>query len=143
MKFLALVSGGKDSYYAIQRAMEQGHELVACLHMARPDNVSEESYMYQSAASECVRIQVEECLQAPYIQFTREGTSRQTSLVYEQKLSLPIPRNLHNVMKSRTCSWPSKQRANNTQKLKQSARVQSYPHINAYEWRMLFVDDFN
>ena len=85
MKFLALVSGGKDSYYAIQRAMEQGHELVACLHMARPDNVSEESYMYQSAASECVRIQVEECLQAPYIQFTREGTSRQTSLVYEQK----------------------------------------------------------
>lgn len=96
MKFVALVSGGKDSIFAIQQAVLVGHELVACLHMARPLGVLEESYMYQSAASELVRIQVEECLQVPYIQYTRIGTSQQTGLVYlqqhqEQSNDPPLP----------------------------------------------------
>ncbi|KAL7579635.1 hypothetical protein ACA910_007997 [Epithemia clementina (nom. ined.)] len=104
MKFVALVSGGKDSYFAIQQALDVGHELVACLHMARPppppptsqtktkdesnksddeEQPDEESYMYQSAGSEVVRKQVEECLQVPYFEYTRQGTSQQTSLVYQ------------------------------------------------------------
>ena len=109
MKFVALVSGGKDSYYAIQQAIEVGHELVACLHMARPNRKTttrtttitsttdkpaqqdneeeeeEESYMYQSAASEVVRMQVEQCLQVPYYEYTRQGKSQQTSLIYQQQ----------------------------------------------------------
>ena len=100
MKFVALVSGGKDSYHAIQQAMAVGHELVVCLHMAakprRPhqrkddkdkdtsnDEEDEESYMYQSAGSEVVRQQVQDCLQVPYLEYTRRGTSQQTSLVYQ------------------------------------------------------------
>ena len=34
MRFVALVSGGKDSFYSILEAVRQGHELVACGHLA-------------------------------------------------------------------------------------------------------------
>eukprot|EP00957_Ditylum_brightwellii_P189093 14394124-Ditylum_brightwellii.AAC.1 len=64
MKFVALVSGGKDSYYSAYEAIRNGHELVCCAHLAPPpppssssDEEEEESYMYQSAASEAVEIQ--------------------------------------------------------------------------------------
>jgi diphthine-ammonia ligase len=94
MKFVALVSGGKDSVYSIVLAREQGHELVACVHLARPaaaaaggedraaETTEEESYMYQTAASEAVRIQVEECLGVPLIFHRRTGSSINTTLVY-------------------------------------------------------------
>lgn len=85
MKFVALVSGGKDSIYAIVRARALGHELIACVHLARPNVEEEESFLYQTAASEAVRMQVEECMNVPLISIPRTGTSRNTSLVYEDE----------------------------------------------------------
>jgi diphthine-ammonia ligase len=84
MKIVALVSGGKDSIYAIHCATRQmHHELVACIHLApSSDEETEESYMYQSAASNIVRTQVEECLQVPCLVQTRTGRSVQTGLFY-------------------------------------------------------------
>jgi diphthine-ammonia ligase len=87
MKFVALVSGGKDSICAIYECLTLGHELVACVHLARPATVGkeeeEESYMYQSAASEVVATQVQECLGVPCILYPRRGgVTRNTSLVF-------------------------------------------------------------
>ena len=93
MKFVALVSGGKDSIYSILQCQAQGHELVGCVHLAKrqrqqqqqeeeEDEEEEESYMYQSAASEVVQTLVQDCLQVPLICYTRQGSSLQTSLVY-------------------------------------------------------------
>ena len=83
MKYVALVSGGKDSIYSIIQCQRLGHELVACVHLARPVKETEESYMYQTAASEALKTQIEECLQKPLIFYTRQGKSKNTSLVYE------------------------------------------------------------
>jgi diphthine-ammonia ligase len=69
-------------------AQQEEHELVACIHLARPnatdDDDGEESYMYQSAGSEVVEIQVTQCLGVPLISHTRTGTSKNTSLVYNK-----------------------------------------------------------
>jgi diphthine-ammonia ligase len=85
MKFVALFSGGKDSIYSILESIRNGHELVACVHLGAPDESSteEESYMWQTAASEVVRTQVEDCLGVPLLLYQRKGTSVNTSLVYE------------------------------------------------------------
>lgn len=83
MKFIALVSGGKDSIYSILQAVKDGHELVGCVHLGAPTITEEESYMYQTAASEVVHTLVEECLGVPLVTYRRRGKSIQTGLVYE------------------------------------------------------------
>lgn len=83
MKFVALVSGGKDSIFSALECIRNGHELVACVHLGRPHQVQEESYMYQTAASEVVKVLVEECLGVPLLLHQRVGTSVNTSLVYD------------------------------------------------------------
>ncbi|KAL7532633.1 hypothetical protein ACHAWF_004199 [Thalassiosira exigua] len=100
MKFVALLSGGKDSIYAALRAVENGHELACCAHLAprlRPgydgegddegddegEDVEEESYMYQTAGSEAVRLQVEGCMGLPYYEGRIRGRSANTSLAYD------------------------------------------------------------
>jgi diphthine-ammonia ligase len=97
MKFVALVSGGKDSIYALMESIRHGHELVGCVHLAAPhsnrsapsssDDEEEESYMYQTAASEVLATVVEECLGVPLIWHRRVGTSVNTSLVYQQAMT--------------------------------------------------------
>ncbi|KAL7534581.1 hypothetical protein ACHAXR_006690 [Thalassiosira sp. AJA248-18] len=84
MKFIALVSGGKDSIYSALQAIENGHELACCAHLApRQQNLEEESYMYQTAGSEAVRMQVEECIGVPFYVREIHGRSKNTSLVYD------------------------------------------------------------
>lgn len=83
MRFVALVSGGKDSIYSILECIRNGHQLIACVHLGRPDAIQEESYMYQTAASEVVRTLVEDCLGVPLLLYKRLGTSVNTSLVYD------------------------------------------------------------
>ncbi len=86
MKFVALVSGGKDSIYATLQAIENGHELICCAHLAPStlgSNPEEESYMYQTAGSEAVRMQVEECMGVPFHAREIHGRSKNTALVYD------------------------------------------------------------
>ena len=83
MRFIALVSGGKDSVYAIVEAIRAGHELVGCLHLGAPDTSEEESYMYQTAASSTVQTLVQDCLQVEFLLYQRTGKSINTGLVYE------------------------------------------------------------
>lgn len=85
MKFVALVSGGKDSIYSIMECQKQGHELIACVHLGRPvEESADESYMYQTAASEVIPTLVEECLQVPLVLVPRKRKSVNTSLVYQE-----------------------------------------------------------
>lgn len=89
MKFVGLVSGGKDSFYAIMESIRNGHELVACAHLSPRahedgDEGEMESYMYQTAASECIPMLVEECLGVPLILRQCVGRSKNTSLVYDK-----------------------------------------------------------
>jgi diphthine-ammonia ligase len=85
MRFVALVSGGKDSIYATLQAIENGHELACCAHLAPPSqhSLEEESYMYQTAGSEAVRKQVEECMGVPFYVREIRGRSKNISLVYD------------------------------------------------------------
>ncbi len=91
MKFVALVSGGKDSFYSIMECIRNGHELVGCAHLSpRKQNPvdgeeEEESYMYQTAASECIPTLVEECLGVPLVLRECVGRSKNTSLVYDHQ----------------------------------------------------------
>lgn len=91
MKFVGLVSGGKDSFYAIMESIRNGHELVACAHLSprteeEGDEGELESYMYQTAASECIPTLVEECLGVPLLVRRCVGRSKNTSLVYDDPL---------------------------------------------------------
>ncbi|GAU13672.1 hypothetical protein TSUD_347760 [Trifolium subterraneum] len=50
MKVVALVSGGKDSCYAMMKSIHYGHQIVALANlMPADDSVDElDSYMYQT-----------------------------------------------------------------------------------------------
>eukprot|EP00557_Chaetoceros_sp_GSL56_P012376 CAMPEP_0176480018 /NCGR_PEP_ID=MMETSP0200_2-20121128/2054_1 /TAXON_ID=947934 /ORGANISM="Chaetoceros sp., Strain GSL56" /LENGTH=881 /DNA_ID=CAMNT_0017876111 /DNA_START=145 /DNA_END=2790 /DNA_ORIENTATION=+ len=73
--------------------IRNGHELVACAHLSPrrkqigqdedADEQEEESYMYQTAASECIPIQVEQCLGVPLVIRQCVGKSENTLLVYD------------------------------------------------------------
>lgn len=67
MKFLALVSGGKDSIFSIIESINHGHELVAIGHLEPNDSKKEiDSYMYQTVGSEIISA-IGECLGVPTI----------------------------------------------------------------------------
>jgi diphthine-ammonia ligase len=83
MKFVALVSGGKDSIYSIQECIRNGHDLVCCIHLGAPLSVEEESFMYQTAGSNVLSVLVEDCLDVPLILQRRKGKSVNISMVYE------------------------------------------------------------
>lgn len=53
MKIAALVSGGKDSVFAVQKMIEDGHEIV-CFVCLVPEN--KESYMFHSVNTDLVRL---------------------------------------------------------------------------------------
>ena len=84
MKFVALVSGGKDGIYAAAQLIAGGHELVALLNM-RPaiDRQEMDSYMFHSVGCELVD-KIATCMGKPLIQHTLHGLSINTKLDYEQ-----------------------------------------------------------
>lgn len=53
MKIAALVSGGKDSVFAVLKMIEDGHE-IACMICLVPEN--KESYMFHSINTDLVRL---------------------------------------------------------------------------------------
>ena len=82
MKFVALISGGKDSIYSIKKCQDDGHELV-CLANLKPKGFNEElnSYMYQSVGAEIIEAQAE-CIGKPLIRDFIEGKPLTLDLGY-------------------------------------------------------------
>lgn len=63
MKFLALVSGGKDSIYSLSKLIDEGNTLVGILNMKSNKKYSD-SYMFQTVGSEAIKL-IGECLECP------------------------------------------------------------------------------
>ena len=64
MKFIALVSGGKDSIFNIIECMSYGHELVCIGNLYHSGEI--DSYMYQTVGGEIIDL-IAKCLNVPLI----------------------------------------------------------------------------
>ena len=69
MKFAALVSGGKDSIFAIQKALEAGHKVT---HLINIIPAREDSYMYHSINLHMVEL-ISEASEIPLIRQESSG----------------------------------------------------------------------
>ncbi|CAA6667132.1 unnamed protein product [Spirodela intermedia] len=84
MKVVALVSGGKDSCYAMMRCRDYGHEIVALANlMPLEDSIDElDSYMFQTVGHQIV-ISYAECMGLPLFRRRIKGSSRYQDLNYQ------------------------------------------------------------
>ncbi|CAL1700874.1 unnamed protein product [Somion occarium] len=75
MKYVALLSGGKDSCYNLLHCAHNGHELVAAASL-RPELGKDEidSYMYQTVGQDAIEL-VAEALDIPLYRGTIKGTA--------------------------------------------------------------------
>lgn len=81
MKFVGLVSGGKDSVYTICTLIDQGHELVGLINI-KTDSYAD-SYMYQTVGSEIVAL-YGKCFGVPLFIFNSECRSLNLNLEYKK-----------------------------------------------------------
>ena len=82
MKFVSLLSGGKDSVFATTECERHGHELICAAHLAPQNNADElDSFCFQTAAHNVVE-GVAACLGVPLIRRTWDGRSIDQSLNY-------------------------------------------------------------
>ncbi|KAL8159664.1 hypothetical protein V2J09_001201 [Rumex salicifolius] len=87
MKVVALVSGGKDSCFAMMKAIEYGHEIVALANLLPADDAVDEldSYMYQTVGHQIV-VSYAKCMGLPLFRRRLQGTSRQASIDNKSKI---------------------------------------------------------
>jgi hypothetical protein len=83
MRFVALVSGGKDSVFSLGKALAHGHELVCLANLYPPDTGPEEldSFMFQSAGATALEA-LAECLGVPLLRAPLRGGSGHQGLHY-------------------------------------------------------------
>ncbi|RLV83015.1 Diphthine--ammonia ligase [Meyerozyma sp. JA9] len=82
MKFVALISGGKDSFFNIQHCIAQGHELVAVANLYPQENLDEiDSFMFQTVGHNVIN-HYGECLGVPVYRQAIHGGSKNQELEY-------------------------------------------------------------
>lgn len=83
MRFVALVSGGKDSVFSLGKCLAHGHELVCLANLYPPDTGPEEldSFMFQSAGATALEA-LAECLGVPLLRAPLRGRSGHQGLHY-------------------------------------------------------------
>lgn len=85
MKFVALLSGGKDSCYNIIKCQSYGHELV-CLANLFPTNTDEiNSFMYQSVGHNAIPL-LAKCFNVPLIRKEITGSAIEQRLQYDKAI---------------------------------------------------------
>lgn len=82
MDFVALVSGGKDSIYTVCKLIDEGHRLVALVHIFTTEGYSD-SYMYQTVGTEAV-VCLDQCLNVPIYCFKSKCKAIHTGLEYSE-----------------------------------------------------------
>jgi len=82
MKFVALLSGGKDSCFNILKCVEHGHTLECLAHLKPSSGDEIDSYMYQSVGYNMVS-EIARALNAPLVQTDVRGDAKNKSLFYE------------------------------------------------------------
>ncbi|WJX80416.1 diphthine--ammonia ligase [Trifolium repens] len=85
MKVVALVSGGKDSCYAMMKSIHYGHQIVALANLMPVDDSVDEldSYMYQTVGHQII-IKYAECMGLPLFRRRIQGSSRHLELGYKR-----------------------------------------------------------
>lgn len=85
MKFVALVSGGKDSCFNILHCLAQGHELVCLANLYPPqeDNDEIDSYMYQTVGHDILTL-YEKCIGKPMYRQPILGKAANQNLEYNK-----------------------------------------------------------
>ncbi|BBN10589.1 diphthine-ammonia ligase [Marchantia polymorpha subsp. ruderalis] len=83
MKVVALVSGGKDSCYAMQLCRSYGHEIVALANLYPVDEDVDEldSYMYQTVGHQVITA-LSQCMGLPLFRRKIQGQTREKGLRY-------------------------------------------------------------
>ncbi|CAK8542882.1 unnamed protein product [Lathyrus sativus] len=84
MKVVALVSGGKDSCYAMMKSIHYGHQIVALANLMPVDDSVDEldSYMFQTVGHQII-INYAECMGLPLFRRRIQGSSRHLELGYK------------------------------------------------------------
>lgn len=85
MKFVALVSGGKDSCFNILHCLAQGHELVCLANLYPPEEKNDEidSYMYQTVGHDVLTL-YEKCIGKPMYRQPILGLASNQNLEYKK-----------------------------------------------------------
>ena len=84
MKFVALLSGGKDSCFNVIKCVEHGHELVCLANLSPPASFAGEemdSFMYQTAGHTAIS-KLSECFEVPLIRKEILGSAVNQKLDY-------------------------------------------------------------
>lgn len=83
MKFVGLLSGGKDSCFNIVKCQMYGHELLCLANLMPPERNIEEmnSFMYQSAAHNALPAQAS-CFEVPLLRRAISGSAKVQSMQY-------------------------------------------------------------
>ncbi|CAA0823929.1 endoribonucleases [Striga hermonthica] len=83
MKVVALVSGGKDSTYAMMKCEQYGHQIVALANLMPVDEAQDEldSYMYQTVGHQII-VSYAECMGIPLFRRRIQGSTRHHGLSY-------------------------------------------------------------
>uniref|UniRef100_A0A7S3GWQ3 Diphthine--ammonia ligase n=1 Tax=Spumella elongata TaxID=89044 RepID=A0A7S3GWQ3_9STRA len=84
MKFVALLSGGKDSCFNVIKCVEHGHELICLANLSPPasfDGEEMDSFMYQTAGHTAIS-KLSECFEVPLIRKEILGSAVNQKLDY-------------------------------------------------------------
>lgn len=83
MKFVALMSGGKDSFFNIHHSISRGHELVALGNLyPKQTGIDEiDSFMFQTVGHDIIEY-YSECLEVPLYRQEITGSSKNQRLEY-------------------------------------------------------------
>lgn len=82
MRFIALVSGGKDSCMAMHLIAAEGNVLVGVANLKPPQSGETDSYMYQTVGQDVIQL-YSEAIGVPLYQRVIEGTPVNQEMAYD------------------------------------------------------------
>jgi diphthine-ammonia ligase len=87
MKYVALLSGGKDSCYNLLHCQKHGHELVAAASLGpKPGSEEIDSYMYQTVGQDAIEL-VARAIDVPLYRNVIAGQAIHQELSYGERLT--------------------------------------------------------
>ncbi|KAF2357247.1 Diphthamide synthase domain [Trinorchestia longiramus] len=81
MKFIGLISGGKDGFYSIKKCIDEGHKLVGLLYINSKKGVID-SYMYQTVGFEIIS-SYQHCVDVPLFIYNSDMNAHNLCLDYK------------------------------------------------------------
>lgn len=83
MKFVALISGGKDLFYNLHHCLTQGHELAALANLYPVERDEIDLFMFQTVGHDVIDF-YQNCLDVPLYRQPIKGGSKNQNLEYEK-----------------------------------------------------------